>query len=153
MLPPACLCVLNICPMGGCSHFIRREIHYCIVEWRKHEIQSDFLSETVALDDPNEIWKHYVCVHVCVYAQKARSVHSSLHHSLMDKFPPSSRHALVVTVMTSCFLLLFWRVVGGMWQSYGAAASQRFTALQPPGTHDKHPTFSPFLHLIFGRAS
>lgn len=52
----------------------------------------------------------FVLVLVC--EQKAEGVHSSLHHVLMDKFLPSSRHALVVTVMTSGSRLLFWRVVG-----------------------------------------
>lgn len=50
-----------------------------------------------------------VCVGVCVWVQKDGAVYSSLHHFLMDKFPSSSCHALVVTLMTTGFLLLLWR--------------------------------------------
>jgi len=50
-----------------------------------------------------------VCVCVC---ERETKEHSSIHHFLMDNFPPSSRHALGVSVMTSGLLLLFWRAVG-----------------------------------------
>lgn len=55
-----------------------------------------------------------VCVNMCVYMGKCREEgeHSPLHHFMMYKFPPSFRHALVATAMTSGFLLVFWRVVG-----------------------------------------
>ncbi len=105
-----CVC-WTLAQQGGYSHFVMRKIHYYVVEWRK---ASDFLSETVVLDGPSEIWRHCVCVcvFVCLCELKDEGVHSSLHHFLMDKFPPSSRRTLVVTVMTSGFLLLFWRAVG-----------------------------------------
>lgn len=53
-----------------------------------------------------------VWIYVCMHEWRDKGEHSPLHHFMMDKFPPSFRHALVATAMTSGFLLLFWRVVG-----------------------------------------
>lgn len=81
---------------------------------------------------------------------------SSLHHFMMDKFPPSSRHALVVTVMTSGFLLLFWRAVGCdshtvRYQHVSHCSPSPLLILfhvlyypPPPSSNDKLLTYCPF---------
>lgn len=138
-----CPRVLNI---SVHSHFVLREIHYYVVGWRERKIQSEISSLGWLLLMTR--MKDGGILRVCEQRD------SSLHHFMMDKFPPSSRHALVVTVMTSGFLLLFWRAVGCdshtvRYQHVSHCSPSPLLILfhvlyYPPGSNDKLHTYCPF---------
>lgn len=136
-----CVCVLNISPMGGLQSLCYKE-NTPLCCWVKKAWDSvrDFLSETLVLDDPNEIWSHCACVR----EQKDEGVLSSLHHFLMDTFPPSSRHISVVTVMTSGFLLFFWRAVGCHSRTGSCQQASHCSSYRPPHTHGLYYPLSHF---------
>lgn len=87
-------------------------IYYCLLLCRWGDSARDFLSETVALNDPNEIWRH--CVWACVQKDDAL-------------IPAPFHDGYVSSLLSSCvgchsddeWLPSAFVSGGGMWQSYG----------------------------------
>lgn len=109
-------------PHGG-----RESLHYdenalsCCSAEKPGVSARDFLLKPVVADDTNEIWGPCLCVSVymckcvcvCVCVRRKMRKHTLCHFWWIRFLSLSLRHGSVVTVMTSSFLLLFWRAVGG----------------------------------------
>lgn len=131
--------------LGGYSHFIRREIHYCIVEWRKHEIQSEISSRRQLLLMTQMKYESIMCVFMCACTRRKldQCTHPCIILWWISFLPP----------LVTRWLSQWWRVAsfcfsGGWWvgcDSHMGQLPASVSLLFSPPVHMINTL--PFLHF------